>query len=366
MSITTPQYLSWKIPTELIPHNRAIIFISTLGILSNLFLLVHFFRNRSLINVSSATLVQIAVCDFIFFISSAVMTISHEAADDYELPGTFCQVGGFVAILSLGTSSLSFVVIAVERYLRVIHGKKITAMQLCGMCLVAWSSSTIQAIIPLATATYFIPQDSNWYCLGDFSGVLPGHRAYSIFSLISAYTACSIVTFAYYSIYRKTTADGFKWNDLASKASKSTAPKAGNESKYKHSTTSGGTSITPSSNINSFSAGDSVAQQAGNRANVQQMRLTLRLAFYNCYFLSIWVGTVLSWTYQAITTSRIHPNLDYALTFIPVFGSVLNPILVLTIDQRWKVRLPRFLEIIFKHQQNHIPIAEIQATSLNA
>ncbi|KAI9142748.1 hypothetical protein BKA69DRAFT_1066222 [Paraphysoderma sedebokerense] len=327
-------YPTWILPTEFLPHNRAMILFSFLDIFSNFFLLVHFYKNRTHLNVSSATLVLIAVCDFVIFILCTIITISHDVAAKNELPWSFCQAIGFISIFAL------------ERYLRVIHDKKISAKQLCGMWLMAFSSSAIQAIIPLATETYFIPQDSKWYCLGDFSGTAPGHRAYSIFSLVSAYAACGIVTFAYYSIYRKTIADGFKMNGSTSViVTKSSAgiSKNGSDLRLKNSTAPA-ISTTLASNINSTPTGEVNLEQAGA---AQQMRLTMRLAFYNCYFLAIWVGTVLSWTYQTISTNRVPPNLDYALTFIPIFGSVLNPIIVLTIDQRWKVQLPRRLQYLF-------------------
>ncbi|KAI9142749.1 hypothetical protein BKA69DRAFT_1037462 [Paraphysoderma sedebokerense] len=351
------QYAPWIIPSSLVPHNRAMIFIACLGILSNLLLLGHFYRNRVHLNVSSATLVQITVCDLLLFISSAYITIAHDIAENHELPWSYCQMSGINGILALGTSCVSFVVIAAERYFHIIHGRKITVRQLCVLWFFAWCSSGIQAIIPLATGTYFVPQDSNWYCLGDFSGTSAGHRAYSIFSLVNAYIGCGIVTIAYYSIYKKTIADGFKWSEFTFKRTQSTAVSHSKESGSEiKSNASRGTAVAVNSTKSVTIGVESFVRPLNQQTNAQQIRLTLRLAFYTFYFLSIWLGTAMSWTYQTITASRIPPNVDFILTFIPVFGSVLNPILVLTIDQRWKVQLPRQLQCFIC--RDHIAVVD--------
>ncbi|KAI9142745.1 hypothetical protein BKA69DRAFT_1037458 [Paraphysoderma sedebokerense] len=256
--------------------------------------------------------------------------------------------------MAFAISALSFVVIACERYMQIIHNKKISVKQLCGMWAIAWSSSIIQAVIPVATSTYFVPQDSHWYCLGNFKGSTPSHRAYSIFSLVSAVAACGIIAFAYYSIYKKVIGERYKWKDIGFTLKTATPSAfdntATNPPNLRSSTISKGTEAVPSPNVSN--SNKSAVPTHGEHANVQQMRLTLRLAFYSFYFLTMWTGSILSWTYQTITLNKVSPYLEYGITMVPFLVCVMHPILVFTIDPRWKIQLPHLLEYFVSRKTN--------------
>ncbi|KAI9139172.1 hypothetical protein BKA69DRAFT_684769 [Paraphysoderma sedebokerense] len=337
------QHSTWLLPDEYVSYNRVFLAMCILGILSNLTLQIQFLRNWKSITVSSFTLVHISICDLLMLISVAAACSSFELSHPRELSWFFCQFNGFTVVILIAASGLSFTLISIERYFQIIAGRTTTKRQLVFMLLLIWTLAIGIACIPIFTSTYYVPQPAKFYCLGNIGGNKFGHRLYSLTCLCTVFAACVVITYSYYSIYKRAIADGFKWSSETFVSGKSRLQNV--RSEYSNldvpcaSHGAGGDGNGPTGTISSLKTLPRFSKQ--NDAYKTQMQMTLKLAFLTFYFYITWLGTCASWSYQVFVSPDISPEFDFWASLFTAGASMINPFLVLRMDSRWKIPMPK-------------------------
>ncbi|KAI9139173.1 hypothetical protein BKA69DRAFT_684773 [Paraphysoderma sedebokerense] len=141
---------SWVLAEQYqVRNNRALLCFSAVGILTNTLLLFRFFKNRRSIDVSSAALVHISLCDLALVIMLCICCGAHELSPN--LSWNWCQFNGFSVILFIVPSALTFTAISVERYVQIIQGRPISKTFLQWIIFISWLVSAILASIPIFT-----------------------------------------------------------------------------------------------------------------------------------------------------------------------------------------------------------------------
>ncbi|KAI9139174.1 hypothetical protein BKA69DRAFT_1087118 [Paraphysoderma sedebokerense] len=329
----------WHLPDEFIVYNCVFLAMCLFGILSNVTLQIQFLRNWKSITVSSFSLVHISICDMLMLISVAAACTSFELSHPRELSWFFCQFNGFTVVILIASSGLSFTLISIERYFQIILGRSTTKKQLAIMLLTTWGIAGTIACIPFITKTYYVPQPAKFYCLGNIGGSEFGNRLYGMASLFTVVAACVVITVSYYSIYKRAVADGFKWNHETFVSAKSRLHNFISEKSNPDSSAHfvGGSGIIRT--ISSVKAVPKVTKKTD--AYKTQMQMTLKLAFLTFYFYITWLGTCASWGYQVFVSPDISPEFDFWASLFTAGASMVNPFLVLRMDSRWKIRMPK-------------------------
>ncbi|KAI9137259.1 hypothetical protein BKA69DRAFT_1099192 [Paraphysoderma sedebokerense] len=217
---------------------------------------------------------------------------------------------------------------AVERYLMIVHSKRFTYQQVTLILISLWISGSAFAALTFIGQIYFVVQSSGVYCLGDLRGTTVFHRLYSIGCVAVIFGTEVFTATSYYMIYRTALKDGFKWSDQL----KSVDLKSGNSSVPRGSIVAG---MNP--NRASVASTPSATLTTSRKAYEKQLRLTKKLATITFIFFACWFGTLCSFTYQIATSEFVPPMVDFLLTMCPNLNSILNPLIVMTLDERWKV-----------------------------
>ncbi|KAI9139175.1 hypothetical protein BKA69DRAFT_684947 [Paraphysoderma sedebokerense] len=332
------QYTPWRVPDVSLIFVRMLLALSVIGVITNTLLQIRFFKNRQNIRTSSMSIIHISTCDFLTLILVGVTSAALEVTR--ELSWYWCQVNAFCLIMLITPSSLTYTVIAIERYLRIIHGRSLTKVEMSLMIFTTWIISAGLAIIPVVTGVYFIPQASKAYCLGDFTGQSFGHRAYAISSSILIFIAFAIVTFCYYSVYKKAIADGFKWREQSFMSTKLPlilqGSNPGNANPLSNSMRQEDVFGSSHTVENGNPKPSKTVQSRHNDAYKTQMQLTIKLAAFTIYLYTVWSGTFASYLYQLITGQNISPEFNFIASFFTAGASAFNPILILKLDSRLK------------------------------
>ncbi|KAI9139171.1 hypothetical protein BKA69DRAFT_1168500 [Paraphysoderma sedebokerense] len=335
--------LSWRLPESFLTYNMIHLFVCFAGILTNAVLQIQFWKNRSHIKASSVPLLHISICDTLLLTATAVSCIALDITR--ELSWTWCQVNGFSIIFFIAPSALSFTVISIDRYKQIISGHPTTRREMSFMLFMTWIASAVIAMLPLATETFFVPQAAKVYCLGKMFGSTTGHRIYGSVTSVIIVIACSIVGGCYYSIYKKAIADGFKWRgqtfvstELLRETTEAyeSADKSAKKSNVKGTSTGTGANST-----NSVSGSKPKSNAKQNDAYKKQLQLTIKLALLTLYFYTTWSPTLASYIYQMISNQPVSPEFDFFSTLLTNGASVVNPILVLSMDSRWRLNMPK-------------------------
>ncbi|KAI9142437.1 hypothetical protein BKA69DRAFT_1068328 [Paraphysoderma sedebokerense] len=344
----------WDLPPEFQHYNTTFVVLSFLAIITNSILIVQFYRNRKSINASSISLVHICFCDFSLGVVSAVIYGGH--ALNRSLPWLWCQLDGIINVSLIGASLLTFTVISVERYLQIVRGKPATASELTILLSLVWIFCLFLSFTPIITRNYCVPQSIHFYCLGDFTKRTPSHLAYSLGCLFVVVVSGVTLTTMYYKIYQKAIRDGFKWNPetfmlktfamnlFANNAvaptwvknNSSDADIAGRTTNSQNLSIGASQSITSKDKIHKKSA--------KSESYRKQIELTVRLAIFTIYFYIAWIGTGVSWLYQMFSGNPVPREIDYCVSILTFSTSIVNPLIVLKLDNRWKIEAPKWLQ----------------------
>ncbi|KAI9139169.1 hypothetical protein BKA69DRAFT_1087104 [Paraphysoderma sedebokerense] len=213
------------------------------------------------------------------------------------------------------------------------------------MLLTTWITSAVLAMLPLATETFFVPQAVKIYCLGKMFGSTTGHRIYGIVTSATIVIACSIVGGCYYSIYKKAIADGFKWRNQSFVSTEllreTTEAYESADRSAKKSNVHGASTGSGANSTNSASGSKPKSTATHNDAYQKQLQLTIKLALLTLYFYTTWSPTLASYLYQMISNQPVSREFDFFSSLLTNGASVVNPILVLSMDSRWRVKMPK-------------------------
>ncbi|KAI9144281.1 hypothetical protein BKA69DRAFT_1056665 [Paraphysoderma sedebokerense] len=284
----------WVLVASSIPFNLAMTFTAATSTLICGIVIATLIRHRHLLTTSHLSLINVAASDFLFNFLALIVYIQHSVNNDIDI--TWCQFNGFVNVLFAGTSLLSLTVMAGERYLRIVGNKIITSKQIVIAFCSCWLWCSVIASIPFITQTYNVPQSSGFYCLGDATldsfptkvfGVLCGSTI--IIGMVFAATS-------YYLIYHKSMKDGFKWN-------LGTSP----------------CNVKVTSNSNTVPISNRRWSEVTDINTVSPMSL--------------------NFFYQTTTGSHLSPPEDFICALFPLVNSIFNSLVILTMDNRWKLKI---------------------------
>ncbi|KAI9137428.1 hypothetical protein BKA69DRAFT_1128229 [Paraphysoderma sedebokerense] len=264
------------------------------------------------------SLVSITLSDFL---SASLSLIFHTVHYVHrEVGWEWCQISGFFCCI-MGASALSFCVMGVERYLQIVHQKPFTKSQVSILLVICWVFALILALFPIISQTYHVPQSAPVYCLPDFRGRTVLHYIVSVSSIAAIVSVIAINSTSYYMIYKKTLAEGFKWSSALQFGSSSGESRPGSSSAVHR--------------MNSVRRTLSTKRPKDSARN-KQMVLTAKLAMITMSFCLAWIGSGVSFTYQTITGNAISAEIDIACTASTFLFAVFNPLMVLTMDKRWR------------------------------
>ncbi|KAI9140513.1 hypothetical protein BKA69DRAFT_506383 [Paraphysoderma sedebokerense] len=280
--------LTWRLEEEFVPFNFTLLLASFCAICLNITLFIQFYRFREDLKTYHIPLISACSSDLFLGIFSFVFYLAHQLQS--ELNWYWCQFSGVVLITPLAASLLSLCFVAIERYLHIVHSRSLQRKHAFFVLVYIWISALFFGFYPIITKTYHTPKPSQTYCAPDWRQKSVAQLIYSSCGLLFGGVAITLNAAAYFLIYRKAIADGFKWNDESfikekdtGKQFKKTFSDAKRESnKIINSSQVSGppTSYRPASN----------ASAIGRDAKAKQIQLTKKLAI-----LTFWeyLGTIL-------------------------------------------------------------------------
>ncbi|KAI9136652.1 hypothetical protein BKA69DRAFT_1102964 [Paraphysoderma sedebokerense] len=148
-----------------------------------------------------------------------------------------------------------------------------------------------------------------------------GHRISAIVSAMSILAGCLTIAVSYYFIHKRAASDEYATDS----GTKNPTAVATGVADY---------------NATSKKTSESLGKFTENDAYMKQLQLTLKLVFLTVYFWSTWFTALASFVYQMISKQNVSPELDFALTMVANSASVINPLLVLSMDSRWRIKFP--------------------------
>ncbi|KAI9137425.1 hypothetical protein BKA69DRAFT_920788 [Paraphysoderma sedebokerense] len=311
---------SWILDGQFLPHNTLLLVTTFLATITNSLLLHRFYVNRFYLKPAHMSLVSISLSDFLSTLGGFITFAMHTSYR--ELPWFWCQFSGIFCCIT-GASALSFCVMGVERYCQIVLQKTFRRAHISLILLICWIFSLFLAFFPIIFQTYHVPQSAPVYCLPNFTGRTPLQFIVSVASIIAIVSVISINFLSYFMIYKKAVADGFKWNSRSPSIT-AIGGSGDNESRATRLH-----SVVTSTNAE--------GKKQKNNSQRKQMELTIKLAMVTLSFCIAWFGTGASFTYQIISGNGISPELDVLCTALTSVFSAFNPLMVLTMDKRWKI-----------------------------
>ncbi|KAI9138873.1 hypothetical protein BKA69DRAFT_713492 [Paraphysoderma sedebokerense] len=301
----------WILQPQHISYNNATIFVSLLAAFINAFLLVNFFRRRRDINRGYYILINMCVADFISSCCVSVSAILH--AFSPELPWEWCQSVGMILTTAASTSGLCAAFLSMERYSLIVLSNPLSPKFLLNGIIFVWIICIIFCCLPFFTQSYYRGRPSEIWCLPIISASETKHLPFSILSHIFVWAALIAIPWCYWRIYKFAISYGFKWG--LQKGAVTAALGASTETKTYTKT---------------------VVDTSALRS---QLKLTKKFALLIMIFYIGWFGLAISFTYEIIYQTTFSPLLDFVFAISQISAWFLNAFIVLTMDNRLKVRL---------------------------
>lgn len=273
----------------------------------------------------------------------------------------WCHFNSVMAVSLFGLSISSATVISVERYLQIVLGKTISFKLMLGIMIALWVIHTIVGFYPLMVNMQIVPQACETYCLPDFRRSDALHQSYSVVVVLFLSFVLSVIAISYFRIWKNAIAIGFKWNDKTcvlkqgEKELPLHGPATGIDKNIKNavhlsvkavSSSIGGRSknnqsVQEESSASNASTSRNTSTKDKGKANAKRMAMTKKLALVTFAIYLAWLGYVLSFLYQMITGEQVYFTWDALLGVFHLSHCVFNPLIILTMDSRWKIR-PKF------------------------
>ncbi|KAI9137980.1 hypothetical protein BKA69DRAFT_1094759 [Paraphysoderma sedebokerense] len=269
----------------------------------------------------------------------------------------WCPFSSTELVLLLGLSFTSAAIISVERYFQIVSGKTTTYKKMFWVLCCVWVFHISVGVYPIMVNMDIVSQASEVHCLPDFRRSDIVHQSYGAFLVTLDACVLLIITRSYYKIWRKAIADGFKWKDKSfvdanameqpqrriqdqparlEEDEANTLSRIPTESSY-------GSVMFPKKSLGGTHSSETATSRQLITAHSQQMAMTKRLATITFALYLAWVGSLFSFSYQMYTGEHVSALLDWSLGSLHYSHCILNPIIILIMDSRWKINftLPR-------------------------
>ena len=266
------------------------LFIHTIGAflnwISNLIVLIANFNKIAI--PSTALLLLLCVFDFINGFQHSVLGTSSILYGSYIWPFSVCQLDYFINISCSGGNLLTVASIAIERYLSAKNLRS-HSWRAVGF----WVVGIITTCVLIALSPYFIGdptdfiilEESGFNCVANWSSTVPSARYITWLSLLVIGCSCFIVASCYFMVYRI----------FVSALSKAPEP----------------------------------------NLDAQKMIL-MRCVIITVIFLVLWSGYLCKILYHLVTQERTSPIFASISTSMVILNSVINPLLMILLDNRVK------------------------------
>ncbi|KAI9135930.1 hypothetical protein BKA69DRAFT_288403 [Paraphysoderma sedebokerense] len=334
--------------------NELVFSLAIIASVINTILLIRIYKSRSNLTVFHMSLVSMVISDTLCAYASVLSYGAHllHSGLDYF----WCYYSSTEFVSFLGISVASATLISVERYFHIVLGKTATFRIMSSILIFIWVFHIVVGFFPLMVNIDVVIQASETYCLPDLRRSDLLHRSYAILFVTFVISVLSVITIAYYKIWRKVVADGFKWNEKSSSSknaeqqSTSHRSRAGTmEQTDTNMKTSASSSIRTSSNAgtspkNNLRAQEGAVNLESNSSQTattrgKQMAMTKKLAIITLALYLSWFGSLFSFLHQMITGTFVPYALDAFMGIFHFSHCILNPLIILTIDSRWRIRL---------------------------
>ncbi|KAI9140501.1 hypothetical protein BKA69DRAFT_505631 [Paraphysoderma sedebokerense] len=340
---------NWVLPEKSIPYNNALFSLTIIGSLVNTLLLIRMYKARSSLKVFHMALVNMVISDTFCAYLSLLFYGAHVLNTNVDY--YWCYFSSTELISFLGLSISSATIISVERYFQIVLGRTTTYQKMLGVLILFWLIHLAVGSYPVLAKLTIVSQASNVYCLPDFRIPDFPHRKYGIIVVTFLILVLSIITASYYLIWKKAIADGFKWNEKSfviknidyvgdqPPTSDAASPNIKNSEANLISKSSGLNKSNRSLAVPELSFSSEQPPSSDSSARQKQMAMTKNLAIITAALYLAWLGSLCSFLYQMSTGRHVGGILDSFLGIFHFSHCIFNPIIILTMDSRWKIRL---------------------------
>ncbi|KAI9136386.1 hypothetical protein BKA69DRAFT_1104521 [Paraphysoderma sedebokerense] len=325
-----PDILSnaWRISPEFNYAKSTLLVICTIAVLLNGFLLYRFYANRSKLKNGYLILTSICLGDFLSSCCLSLTSILHTISS--ELTWEWCQYSGMMITLGASTSGVFALFLSAERYIQIVHSKTFQRNQIVAATGIIWLFLVIMSSVPLFNGSYYEQRPSQTWCFPVLTNQNTEHLPFTIMAHILLWTALTGIPFFYWNIYKFASLNGFKWGLRKGAVTAAIGPTASVKSDN-HNVKQSETQLNISQNLKERSTTEQDVLR-------YQLKLTKRLAVLVLQFYIGWFGLAICFTLETIQNTKISPVADFILGLANVVSWLLNPIIILSLDNQLKVR----------------------------
>ncbi|KAI9138872.1 hypothetical protein BKA69DRAFT_1040549 [Paraphysoderma sedebokerense] len=302
----------WVLSPSQVPYNNTFIFLGILGVSLNAFLLLKFaIRKREL---KQGYLILLNMCFADLIASFAVSVTSISFAISTKLPWEMCQSTGMIIVTSTTVTAMCAVILSMERYSMIVLSSPLSHKKLIIGNVLIWCLATIFTTIPFMTETYYQVRSSGVLCFPDMTKLSNRHLAFSITAQVLVWTALILIPWCYWKIYKHAVTHGFKWGIRKGTITTATGSSTGTRKSTRELIVS-------------------------NDALKFQLRLAKNFAAVILVFYCGWFGLGIGFASDMIRQTPASPAVNFVFGALRYFACSLNAIMVLTLDNRLKVRV---------------------------
>ncbi|KAI9140500.1 hypothetical protein BKA69DRAFT_1141047 [Paraphysoderma sedebokerense] len=367
----------WVLPDSSKPVNDLMFALTIIASIINTILLIRIYSSRKTLKVFHMSLVNMVVSDTLCGYISILFYGAHVLQSSIDYSWCYYSSTEFVSFLGLSISSAT--VISVERYFQIVVGKTASYKTMFYILLSLWVIHFTVGFYPLMVNMDIVSQPSGVYCMPDFRRNDLLHQSYSIVVAAFVISVLIVITVSYYGIWKKAVADGFKWNEKSFVIKNMDEfrdkpavvhPVALNESDTKlkisdvslqkpGSSTMGGSKFNMAPPELTFTS--EVKPSSDESARSKQIAMTKKLAIITLelylgmnfghsvlrcikaltalydVFGPAWLGNLSSYIYKISTGGDVSFIWDSFMGIFHFCHCIFNPIIILTMDSRWKI-----------------------------
>ena len=177
------------------------------SIAGNLFVCLVFFKRPSLLTISNRFILNLTFCNILNTLFVMPFVFVTTVTGDWIFKEIWCQSTGFLMNLIFAASTLTLVVISIDRYCAVItplhYNMRITMQRATLMIIGVWFLATVSALPPLMGWNHFEYQPEKYSCTVLWRSPHYTDRTYTLFlSLICFVMPLLVMLWAYAVIFR--------------------------------------------------------------------------------------------------------------------------------------------------------------------
>ncbi|XP_029654227.1 G-protein coupled receptor 161-like [Octopus sinensis] len=181
------------------------IFVASLA--GNLFVCLVFYKRPSLLTISNRFILNLTCCNILNTMFVMPFVFVTTITQEWVFKGIWCQSTGFLMNLIFAASTLTLVVISIDRYCAVIsplhYNMRITTQRATMMIIGVWLLAIVASLPPLVGWNHFEYQPEKYSCTVLWRSPHYSDRTYTLFlSLICFVTPLMVMLWVYVVIFR--------------------------------------------------------------------------------------------------------------------------------------------------------------------